>query len=162
MKTRDHAAVKSLTNTVLKATIITGILDALAAVTVYGIFHHYNPLQVYQFVASGLLGSKAYAGGLPAALLGLLIHFGIAFVSSFLFIRFYPGRLLINSGHAVLAGLIYGLVIWAFMNLVVMPFAGMSFAGFDTVALLAVIWHMLLVGLPIAFIAAALGKSKGR
>jgi len=113
-------------------------------------------------VASGLLGSKAYAGGLPAALLGLLIHFGIAFVSSFLFIRLYPGRILINSGQAVLAGLIYGLVIWAFMNLVVMPLSGMPFAEFDTVALLAVIWHMLLVGLPIAFIAAAYSKSQCR
>jgi len=162
MKAKEHAVTMTLANAVVKATIITGVLDALAAILVYGFFYHYNPVQVYQFVASGLLGNEAYAGGLLAALLGLLIHFSIALISSFLFIWLYQVAPPLRQANIVLTGLLYGLVVWAFMNLVVIPLSGIPLAGFDIVTILAIIWHMAFVGLPIAFIASLYNKNKSR
>ncbi len=55
-----------------------GVLDITAALVVYGYFG-LKPARLLQGIASGLLGPKAFEGGLAMALLGLLCHFVIAF-----------------------------------------------------------------------------------
>ncbi len=63
---------------VLWAGLACGVLDITAALIVYGYFG-LKPVRLLQGIASGLLGPKAFQGGLGAALLGLLCHFVIAF-----------------------------------------------------------------------------------
>lgn len=146
---------------IILATIIVGVLDALAAITVYGIFYKYNPVQIYQFVSSALLGNEAYSGGVPVALLGLCFHFLIAFVSSFLFIQFYP-KLSILRSNRIIVGLCYGLIVWGFMNLIVIPLTKLPPSNFDIVAALAIAWHMLLVGLPISLLASSFYRQSNK
>src|SRR5258708_13902060 len=63
---------------VLWAGFACGVLDITAALVVYGFFGA-KPVPLLQGIASGLLGPKAFDGGLATALLGLLCHFVIAF-----------------------------------------------------------------------------------
>jgi len=63
---------------VLWAGFACGVLDITAALVVYGFFGA-KPVASATGIASGLLGPKAFNGGLATALLGLLCHFVIAF-----------------------------------------------------------------------------------
>lgn len=150
---------QSIFSSIVGATIITGVLDAIAAIIVYGIFYKYNPIQIYQFVSSALLGADAYKGGIPIAFLGLFFHFIIAFAASFIFIQLYAKWAFLRNNVAVI-GLLYGLVIWLVMNKLVIPFTKIPASPFDVVAIIGIIWHMLLVGLPIALIADKHFKSR--
>ncbi len=144
----------SKTATIFWTTLIAGVLDGLAAIIVYGVFFKYNPIQIYQFVASALLGNEAYGGGVPVAILGLFFHFLIAWVASYLFIQGYPKWSFLRM-NKWMVGLCYGLVIWGFMNLVVIPLTKIPASGFDVVAMISIGWHMLLVGLPISLLTSA-------
>ena len=139
------------TGTIVWATIISGVLDALAAIVAYKLFYNYSPVQIYQFVASGVLGPDAYTGGLATALLGLAFHFLIAFFASYVFFLLFP-KLQLSKHNKIITGLLYGFTIWAVMNLVIIPMSKIPAAHFDVLAIIAIIWHMLLVGLPISVI----------
>jgi hypothetical protein len=62
---------------ILWAGLTCGILDITAAIVVYGFFG-LRPIRLLQGIAAGLLGARAFEGGLGAALLGLFCHFFIA------------------------------------------------------------------------------------
>src|SRR5882757_7546194 len=82
--------------------LIAGTMDITAALVVYG---HYGltPIRLLQGIAAGLLGPRAFEGGLPTALLGLLCHFFIAFGAATVF--FLASRSLsFLVQHAVLSG----------------------------------------------------------
>lgn len=145
------STTQTKTGTIVWATIISGVLDALAAIIAYKLFYNYNPVQIYQFVASGVLGPDAYTGGLPSALLGLAFHFLIAFFASCVFYLLLP-RFPFLKDNKIISGLLYGFGIWAVMNLVVIPISKIPAAHFDVLVVIAIIWHMVLVGLPISLI----------
>src|SRR5260370_40706234 len=71
---KDPKALHAL----LWAGFACGVLDITAALVVYGFFG-LKPMRLLQGIASGLLGPKAFSGGLAAAVLGVLCHFLIAF-----------------------------------------------------------------------------------
>src|SRR6478736_427726 len=56
-----------------------GVFDITQACVGYGIQNHLPPQRIFQSVASGLLGPKAFQGGAKTAALGLALHFFIAF-----------------------------------------------------------------------------------
>jgi uncharacterized membrane protein YagU involved in acid resistance len=143
--------------TILSATLIAGILDALAAIIVYGAFNHFTPVAIYQFVASAVLGTTSYSGGLGTALLGLVFHFFIAFAFSWLYVRVSPSIPWLNK-KPIPAGLLYGLIVWAVMNLVVIPLTKIPPSPFDIVSVISIAWHLVLVGLPIALITGEYAK----
>src|SRR6202043_2257248 len=77
-------------------------------------------MRLMQFIASGLLGRQAFQGGVPIAFLGLGLHFVIAFglVTVFYFAR---GKVAPLRTYPVPSGIIYGLTVFAVMNLIVLP-----------------------------------------
>ena len=133
--------------------LAVAVLDAVDALVAYKLAYGMSPLAIYQFVASGLLGQGAYAGGVPAALLGLLVHFLIAFTAAAVFVL-ASERLPRLRREAVAWGLGYGLVVFLVMGFVVIPLSRIP-PSTPTLALLlnGVIGHALLVGLPIALAA---------
>lgn len=124
------------------------ILYALAANGVAGV----APLKVLQSVAGGLLGAAAYRGGIPAACLGLLLHFGMTIAMAWLFtacLRRFPPL----QRHAVPAGAAYGAIIYFAMRWVVVPLS--AFPGdLRTFNALELAVHVLGVGVVIALFAA--------
>jgi hypothetical protein len=77
------AKIPDAFNTIILGGLVAGVLDAVNAVIAYGILGM-NPVQVLQYVASGILGNSAYAGltatGFANAGLGAALHFFIALV----------------------------------------------------------------------------------
>jgi hypothetical protein len=133
------------------ATIISGALDATAGVVVYWIYKGLNPLQVLQYIASGIFGPTVIGGSFLYVVIGLVLHFVIAFAFSFAYYLAFP---FIKSfaKNTVVNGLVYGAFIWVFMNYLVLPFSNIPHSPKDFVSVLELIWHSALVGLPIALI----------
>src|SRR5262245_65035590 len=65
---------------------VGGLLDAIYATVLWGVILGSNPAGVWQSVAAGLLGKASYQGGTATALLGLALHFFIAFVMALCYV----------------------------------------------------------------------------
>jgi len=110
----------------VRAGLLTGIVDGLFSSVISAFFYGSTVSRLWQGVASVLLGSDALNGGRRTALIGLLMHFGVAFAWSavflFLLLRWEWIRGLLASRHGVLkVAALYGPFIWMVMSLVVIP-----------------------------------------
>jgi hypothetical protein len=133
---------------VLLAGFTCGVLDITAALVVYG-YLGAKPMRLLQGIASGLLGPKAFDGGLAMALLGLLCHFVIAFgAATVYFVASRAIRILID--HAVVSGVLYGVVVYFFMNRIVLPLSAARRPFSVKLMIIGVIIHIFCVGLPIS------------
>jgi len=134
---------------VLWAGLACGVLDITAAVVVYG-YLGLQPMRLLQGIASGLLGPKAFDGGLATALLGLLCHFVIAFGAAIVF--FVASRAIpFLIQNAVISGALYGVAVYFFMNRVVVPLSAAAKRPFSMrMMIIGVIIHIFCVGLPIS------------
>jgi uncharacterized membrane protein YagU involved in acid resistance len=140
---------KSLISAIAWAGLLAGTLDILAACGNFSIQTGRDPIIVLRFVASGAVGPDAMTGGWPMALLGLLIHFIIAYSWTTLFFLIYPK---LPNGSWIVYGLSYGVVVWLMMNLVVLPLTRITQRPFNlSSAAVGVIILMLMIGLPIAY-----------
>lgn len=140
---------------VLFGTLTVGVLDILDAFVFFG-FRGVPPISILQSIASGLLGRAAYQGGVPTALLGLLLHFFIAFVVVLVYFL-ASRRLPALTRHPVVCGLLYGLLVYAVMNLAVIPLSAAAVGGPPSGLSLVngLLIHALGVGLPSALFARA-------
>jgi predicted neutral ceramidase superfamily lipid hydrolase len=131
--------------------LVAGILD-ISSAFIISYLKGGDAISVLHGVATGLVGREsAIAGGLATAALGLAIHFFIAFVVATVF-YLASRRLVFLTQHAVISGLLYGVVVYGFMYWVVMPLAYPVVHPSLLRDLIAVCVHMLLIGLPIALI----------
>jgi uncharacterized membrane protein YagU involved in acid resistance len=142
---------------VLLAWLVAGTLDITAALTYYPLTVGVRPERILQGIASGVLGSRVFDGGARAAVLGLLFHYMIALVWTVLFFL-AARRVKVLTRHAVPVGLAYGVVVWAVMNLIVLPLSHVRRGPFDPKqAVIAAVILMVCIGLPIAGI---IGRSQ--
>lgn len=133
------------------ATLTAGILD-ISSAFILSYRKGVSPIGVLQGVASGLVGREAaMKGDLATAALGLGIHFLIAFVVASVFYG-ATRKFIFLTRHAVISGLLYGVVVYAFMYWVVMPLAYPVVHPSLSRDVTAVCVHMFLIGLPIALI----------
>ena len=132
--------------------LVAGVLDAMDGVVAYG-FKGLNPIQVLQYIASGLLGPSSFQGGFGTAALGTVFHFFIAFVAAAAYVL-ASRRVPIPKSSAILFGLLYGVAVYFFMNYAVLPLSAVGPSSFSLGLFLnGVIGHAILVGLPIALYA---------
>jgi hypothetical protein len=135
--------------TILLAGFIAGLLDITAAIVILG---KMNVVGVLKYIASGVLGKEAFLGGNGVALLGLFFHFCIAYSFTILYFLIYP-RITLLHKHKVLSALLYGIFVWAVMNLLVLPVTNVSRGSFQwSKALLNMSILVVMVGLPISLI----------
>jgi len=138
---------------------VGGLLDALYATVLWGFILGDNPAGVWQSVAAGLLGKASYEGGNATAVLGLVLHFFIAFVMALVFVR-AARRLPILIQRPLLMGVAYGFVLYLVMNFVVVPLSAIGFhAPSLKGAIRALIPHIVFVGPAIALAAARRGST---
>ena len=142
----------TVSRALLYATLVVGALDAADGIVFFGL-QGKNPIQVLQYIASSLLGARAFSGGLASAGLGLVVHFAIALVVAAIYIL-ASRRVAVLRTQWVLLGLLYGAAVWAVMNLVFLPLTAVAPGPITTAALVnGVVSHALFVGLPSAFFA---------
>ena len=146
--------------TIALAGLIAGILDITSAFVIAGI-KGTGSIRMLQGIASGLLGQRSFEGGMATAGLGLGIHFLIAFTAAAVF---YAASRKFSSltQHAVVSGLLYGIVVYIFMYWIVVPLRFPSVHHSVSRDVTAVIIHMILIGLTIALVVRHFSRNKCR
>ena len=154
---RTHALwTHPIVRAIVLGGVVSGVLDATDGVIAFGI-QGLNPIQVLQYIASGALGESSFNGGLLTAAAGAGFHFFIAFVAAAVFV-IAASKLRVLRTQWLIAGLAYGVWVWAFMNLGVLPLSAVRPSPFSLPMLLnGIIGHALFVGVPIAFFSRGLG-----
>jgi hypothetical protein len=148
-RSQEVADMTSLRRSIVYAGAACGVMDITAALVVYGSLG-IRPMRLLQGVASGLLGPKSYEGGAATALLGLLCHFTVAFGAATVFVV-ASRKLAFLVRHAVPFGVLYGPVVYFFMQYVVVPLSAARRAPFSLkFMIIGLTIHVFCVGLPIA------------
>ena len=153
-----HDQRSSALRVIFWAGLIAGILDLTGACVVSRLRAGVTPVRVFQSVASGLYGAGAFTGGAKIALLGVVLHFIIATTWAAIY-YFASRRIRFLVQQPVIAGVFYGVIVYLFMNFVVIP---LSAVPRRQVPLSGRIIGMLIIifciGLPIAIIVRRLSK----
>ncbi len=118
--------MRSDVSRLIRAGLLTGISDGLFASFLSAVVYGSTVTRLWQGVASTLFGPEALNGGTSTALIGVLMHFGVAFgwsaVFLFLVMRLRLIRGLLASPYGVVkVAALYGPFIWLVMSLVVIP-----------------------------------------
>jgi uncharacterized membrane protein YagU involved in acid resistance len=143
-------------------TLVAGSCDITFAILFWWFRAGVGPTRVLQSVAAGLIGrTAAISGGTKTALLGLVLHYFIAFCVVLVY-WLAAKALPVLRRHAVILGSIYGLGVYFVMNYVVIPFSAIKRGPFNMLSfVLSLIVHAFLIGLPAALFAkAALPESE--
>lgn len=132
--------------------LVAGTLDLTAACVFAWLRRGVRPAQVFQFIASGLLGAESFTGGAKTAVLGVALHFLIATVATAVF-YFASRKWLFLIERPIIAGLLYGIPVYAFMNFVVVPLSEVQQRPQPiSVRIINLVILMFCIGLPIAVI----------
>jgi hypothetical protein len=135
------------------AVLIAGTLDIADALLFYGIRYPVAPTLLLQSIASHILGRSAFTDGVPAALVGLAIHYLIAaawatvFILSAQHLRFLFHR-------AIASGVAYGILVYIVMTYFVLPHVILPSRSTQVPLIFvnAVLALILCIGLPISLI----------
>jgi hypothetical protein len=124
--------------------LIAGALDLTQACILFG-------WDIPLAIAAGLLGRQAFHGGVGTYILGVCLHFFIAFSAA----AVYYGvsiRLGFLREHPWVCGLFFGGAVQEVMNLVVLPLSALHARGPYKLhdLILGLVVHMVVIGLPIS------------
>jgi uncharacterized membrane protein YagU involved in acid resistance len=110
-------------------------------------------MSVYQYLASGALGTAAFEGGIGTALLGMLFHFFVSFVVAAVFIL-SADRIPLLRRHAIPGSLVYGFGVFLVMNFIVLPLSAAPPLPPPTTPQLIelIVVHILVIGLTLGVI----------
>jgi hypothetical protein len=139
---------------ILYGTLTVGVLDLADAIVFFGL-RGVRPIRIFQSIASGLLGRASFSGGIRTALLGIALHFFIAFVIVVTFLL-ASKKMPALVRHAIAFGLAYGVAVYLVMNLIVLPLSNAGRGAFVLpVVINGLLIHMFGVGLPSSVFARA-------
>jgi hypothetical protein len=132
--------------------LVAGVADILGA---FAIYWPAPPAGILRSIAAGVVGSAAArTGGIELAALGLLLHFVVASGAAAVFVaacRAAPAL----ARRPLLAGPLYGLVVFLVMNYAVVPLSAIGrFPGpWSATTYQVIALHVAGVGPPIALAA---------
>jgi hypothetical protein len=134
-----------LLRSILAGGAIAGTLDLTSAFITFGPNVPHN-------IAAGLLGREAIHGGLFTWILGVLLHYFIAFSAATVYCL-ASRKLEFLRDHWLVCGLFFGIAVFLVMNLIVLPLCAFHYAGpYQLRGLIqGLVVHMLIIGLPISF-----------
>jgi hypothetical protein len=138
---------------ILRAILVSGTLSAiLDGLCVTALYYSQSvpPIRLWQNVASSVLGKSSFEHGWYSGALGLLLHCAVAFTASSVFVLLAQ-KVTSLLTHPFASGAIFGLIVFAVMNLVIIPLSRMPKRSIALSGILIqVVMHIVLVGIPIA------------
>jgi hypothetical protein len=135
-----------------QAWLIAGTLDLSAAV-IQMLLAGRNPLMMLKFIASGVFGSEALAGGNGYAVMGVVFHYMIAGIWTVVFFFLYP-QLRFLQKNVWLTAVLYGLFVWFVMTRIVLPLSDTPPLPFTLQgALISSAILIVAIGMPLSWIA---------
>jgi len=110
----------------IRAGLVTGVTDGLFSSVLAAFFYGSTVTRLFQGVASVLIGAAALDGGTRTAALGVLMHFGIAFGWSAVFLMVVLSsswlRGVLAAPYGVIAvAAVYGPLVWIVMSVAIVP-----------------------------------------
>ena len=112
--------------TVVWIGLIAGTLDITENI-IFNYFRGVTMKMIFQYIASGLIGMKSFSLGAESVALGVAIHYAIAMTWTLAF-YFLSRKLTILTRRAAISGIVYGGVVYAIMNFVVLPLTALPHA----------------------------------
>jgi len=135
--------------TIAAAGTICGILDGVSAIVTFG-WLGASPARIFKGIAFGILGRAALTGGALTVIVGVILHFTVAYGAATTYYGLSRLKPVINE-HPLVAGPLFGAGVHLFMNFVVIP---LSAIGPRPIVwptfLLGLVVHLLVVGPSIA------------
>jgi len=140
---------------IARAGLATGISDFLFACVLSVFFYGSTITRLWQGVAATLLGKSAFDGGTRTMLIGIVMHFCVAFTwAAVLFLLVTRSaairRVLASPFGALKVASVYGPAIWIVMSVVVIPLLVHRPPTFTLRWLIQGIGHIPFVALPMA------------
>ncbi|HEU5217516.1 MAG TPA: hypothetical protein VFU23_02600 [Gemmatimonadales bacterium] len=151
----------------VRAGLLTALVDGLFSSLLAVFIYRTGFARLWQGVASTLLGPSAINGGTTPVLIGLLMHLGVAFGWSTVFLvllyrRRWIQNLLASPNGVLKVAALYGPCIWLVMSLVVIPLLVHRPTAITVRWWVQLIGHIPFVAVPIvSSIAGARGEPAG-
>jgi hypothetical protein len=132
---------------IVVAGLVAGTLDIGAAALINVV----SPVRILHFIAGGILGKAALAGGASIAFVGLLLQWAMSLIIAAVYV--IASRWLRALRRSwLIAGLCYGVAVFFVMNYVVVPLSAWArIPTFTAVTFAANMAAMLVFGLIVAF-----------
>ena len=150
----------------VRAGLVTGVVDGLFSSALSVFAYGSTASRLFQGVAAVLLGPAAFDGGARTAALGLLMHFGVAFGWSVVFLllvtrsAWIRGLLALWRGVVTVAA-VYGPFIWVVMSMAVIPLFTHRPPAITIRWWIQLVGHWPFVGIPIVASIASSVRPRG-
>lgn len=135
------------------AGLLAGVLDLTAACVSGWLMSGIGPVRIFWSISSGLLGAESAKGGAWSAAFGIFLHFVIAFIWTVVF-YLASRKIAFLINQAIVSGVIYGIAVYWFMQLVVLPLSAFPYkkqlVPEPNAYILGMLIHIFCIGLPIA------------
>ena len=145
-------------SSLLRLTLIGGYISGFLHLVVqqgivFGLILKTPMISALQFVASGIMGEAAFAGGLATALFGLVLDFIMITIMAGVFI-FSVDRIPLLRRNVIVGSILYGFGVFLVMNFIVLPLSAAPVLPAPPLWLLIelVLQHILLIGLPLGIL----------
>lgn len=110
---------RSAISAILLIALIAGTLDICENI-IFNAFRSITPYMIFQYIASGLIGTKSFSAGMASVALGIAIHYSIAMIWTALF-YVASRRVSVLIRRPVICGLLYGGLVYVIMTFLVLP-----------------------------------------
>ena len=144
--------MSSVPRAVLRTIIIAGFTAGTIDIAAACLINMRSLMVILQAIASGLLGRASFQGGAFAAVLGLILQWGMSCLIAAIYVLVVR-RMALLRRNWIASGVAFGCIVFIVMNYVVVPLSAVGHAPRFTVATFAEnLLAMVLFGLIIAFI----------
>ena len=148
--------------TIVVTGLVAGVCDLVGAI-LSNLPRGVTPFRILQAVASGWLGTSSYDLGHRSAALGLVSHFMIALGAAAVF--YFASRVIpFLLERPLVSGILYGIAVFWFMQLVVLPLSAFPHKRLATWSGIVIgnIVHMICVGTPIALVTKRMSQARNK
>lgn len=140
--------------TALQATLLAGFIAGTVDIGAATLISGRSPVFICQYIAGGLIGRGALAGGMPAAALGLVLQWAMSILIAALFVL-ASSRFAILKQSWLAAGIAYGVPVYFVMEYVVVPLSAWHrMPKFSAIPFAENMAAMMVFGVIVAFFAA--------
>ena len=153
---------------VLTAILLGGLIGGTIDIGSAAVISGYNPVVIMHAIASGLLGKDSFSGGVPTAIAGVLLQWGMAILIAAIYMLTTAGMPALRR-RWISTGIIAGVIIYFVMTYLVVPLSAAPFRpefswqgfvkAFTLAGFIENLLAMILFGLILGFFAKDVGKT---
>ncbi len=146
-------------STIMKAWLVAGTLDICSAFIYSYIKSGAAPQKILQYIANVVLGKKNGMEEWQLTITGLFIHYLIALGWTLPFFILYT-RMKWMGRNFMLTAIVYGVFVWAMMNIVILPaWNSKPFVFRPVPSTTNAVILILAIGMPLSFFAKKYSKA---